>query len=97
MSDEIRITSKETSTDAVRIGRVMLYFSYQTLVGFDCPHLGTVRTPTKYGTTTAKHMNGFGLKDARTTATEADFQTLALRAVQAHTRDIGGLLLGEGE
>lgn len=94
MSDSIKLNPEPANMTAVKLGAVTLYFSYQTLVGFNCPHLGTVSNPDgkSYGRTTAGHMTKFGLAGAKTTRTEADFQTLALRAVQGHVRDIGGLL-----
>ncbi len=86
MADTIRIVSDDKNTTTVKIGDVVLCFSYSTLVGIKspAPEIGYVVNPDGkgYGVTTAKHITAFGLKGASTTATEADFQAVALGAVQ---------------
>ncbi|AXQ69606.1 hypothetical protein HOU03_gp162 [Caulobacter phage CcrSC] len=81
----IRLREEGKNKTTTVIGGVLLFFSYSTLVGFRCPRLGMVINPAakSYGVTTARHVGEFGLgaPGVGKTATEEDFQRLAMGAV----------------
>jgi hypothetical protein len=41
----------------VELGKVTLYFSYQTLIAFNTPDTGLVVSENRWGTATGKHLN----------------------------------------
>ena len=76
---------RNTKAYTTEIGPVTLYFSYQTLIGVDT---GTqkARVENRWGPTTGRHINEFGLHDALT-LDGADLEGLAELAIHRYLED----------
>lgn len=57
-------TRRRTECRLVSIGRVKLYFSYETLIGVDNGCGSRKRVTNTWGSTTGRHFNECGLQDA---------------------------------
>ncbi|AXQ69046.1 hypothetical protein HOU02_gp163 [Caulobacter phage CcrBL9] len=81
----IRLAPSDLQTTFVVVGKVHLHFFLTTLVGFRCPRLGAVRNPEGHnaGARAKAHLQALGYYAEGTgkTATEEDFQRLAMAAL----------------
>lgn len=55
---------KRSEATCTIIGKVTLYWSYQTLIGFTTDEGGTWRCEEYYSKTTSKHLGQFGILNA---------------------------------
>lgn len=79
MSIQIAHPTNRPNFTRVTVGSLTLWFSYETIVGFHTPTLGTVASENVWGNTTGKHLNYFSDRSQR--LPRADFLA-ALENVQ---------------
>lgn len=49
----------------VVIGKLIFWFSYETVIGFHTPDTGIIASENIWSNTTGKHLNSFSYKDQR--------------------------------
>jgi len=57
MKIKIEYPNRNTKSLTVSVGELTLYFSYETLIAFDCPRYGFWISENVWGTTTGRHLN----------------------------------------
>lgn len=57
MTVEIRYPARNTKQIDVKIGKLTLSFSYNTVIAFDSPYSGFVISENVWSTTTGRHLN----------------------------------------
>ena len=63
---EIGANQKEVRNfKSVKIGSIILYYSYDTIIGFCTPNTGLCVTENVWGTTTGRHLNMISNKEDR--------------------------------
>ena len=78
-------TGRNTECRAVHIGDTTLFFSYETLIGFDTlneeDEIVAFRVSNAWGPTTGRHFNDCGLKHATECHATSELQQAAMQAL----------------
>lgn len=83
MTLPIALTVNGANSTTLRIGSLAVLFSYDTAVAFTDYDGRTLRDPTSYSNTTAKHLSAAGYLNAGRAASRDDFESQLAEALKA--------------